>query len=94
MKKVKKILIELIKYFYNFFLYIYIKTVNRYNQKNKGKIQNKARERYQNLSKEEKKGKKGLRQILKYFWRQKRKKATVYKAVGNGGYLGQNSKIF
>ena len=37
--------------------------VNKYYQRSKEKLQKEAQERYQNLSKEEKKGKKGSRQI-------------------------------
>ena len=40
--------------------------VNKYYQKHKEKLQKEAHERYQNLS-EEKKTKKGLRQILNSF---------------------------
>ena len=52
----------------NIFLYffcIYIKTVNKYHQKNKEKLRKEASERYQKLSEEEKerKAKKGSRQI-------------------------------
>ena len=46
-----------INFFYNFF-FIYIKMSKnlsaKYNQENKERLQKKARERYQNLSKEEK----------------------------------------
>ena len=44
----------------NFFC-IYIKAVNKYYQRNKEKLQKEAQERYENLSKEEKKAKKGSR---------------------------------
>ena len=46
--------LKLIKrYFYNLHIYIYIKLVNKYYQKHKGRLQKEARERYQNLSEEE-----------------------------------------
>ena len=41
------------KYFFNLF-FIYIKMTNNYHQKNKEMLQKEARERYQNLSEEEK----------------------------------------
>ena len=53
MKKTKKILIQLLKNFYNF-LHTYIKMVNKYYQKKKEKLRKEARERYQNFSEEEK----------------------------------------
>ena len=43
-----------LKLFYNFFVYLYMKMVNKYHQENKEKVQKEARERHQNLSEEEK----------------------------------------
>ena len=43
--------------FYNFF-FVYIKVVNKYYQKHKENLQKEGRERYENLSEEEKEKKK------------------------------------
>ena len=53
--------------------------LNKYYQKHKERLQKKARERYQNLSEEEKdkRREKGLRKISKFYWRRKTKKALV-----------------
>ena len=48
---------------------------NKYYQKHKGRLQNEARERYHNLSEEEKT--KGEKEILKFCRRKKRKKALA-----------------
>ena len=54
-------------------LFLYIKMVNRYCQKHKEKFRKEARERYQNLSEEdkEKKGKKRLQADIKIFLKKK-----------------------
>ena len=53
---------------------------NKYYQKHKEKLRKEARERYQNLSEEERqKAKKGSRQILKCLWRGKRRKHQYYR---------------
>ena len=48
--------------------------VNKYYQRNKEKLQKEAQERYQNLSKEEKKCKKRLETDIKIFRKKKNKK--------------------
>ena len=58
-KLIKKILMKkkntnITNNFFYIFLYTYIKMVNNYYLKNKEKLQKEARERYQNLSEEEK----------------------------------------
>ena len=49
--------------------FLYIKMVNKYYQKDKERLRIEARERYQNLSEEEKveKGKKSSRKISKFY---------------------------
>ena len=52
--------------------------VNKYYQKHKGRLQKEARERYQNLSVEEKdKTKKRPRKVSKFYQKRKSKKASV-----------------
>ena len=50
--------------------------VNKYYQRSKEKLQKEAQERYQNLSKEEKKGKKRLETDIKIFQKKKNKKSN------------------
>ena len=75
----KKILIKKIKKDLIFF-FLYIKMTNNYYQKHKEQLRKEARERYQNLSKEEKdKKQKSLEIDIKIFLKRrgKRKKASV-----------------
>ena len=82
-----KLIFEPIKIFYKWlitikktfifflYIYIYIKMVNKCYQKNKEKPRKEARERYQNLSEEEKKGEKSLvTDIIKIFLKKKNKR--------------------
>ena len=75
----KKILIKKIKKDLIFF-FLYIKMTNNYYQEHKEQLRKEARERYQNLSKEEKdKKQKSLEIDIKIFLKRrgKRKKASV-----------------
>ena len=75
----KKILIKKIKKD-SIFFFLYIKMTNNYYQKHKEQLRKEARERYQNLSKEEKdKKQKSLEIDIKIFLKRrgKRKKASV-----------------
>ena len=65
----KKILMKKIKNYFLQTILVYIKMVNKYYQKHKQKWQEKALERYQNLSEEEKdkRKKKGARKISKFY---------------------------
>ena len=51
---VKRILMKKIKKYFLIIFFAYIKMVNKYYQKHKERLRKEARERYQNLSEEEK----------------------------------------
>ena len=62
-------------FFINFFLYI--KMVNKYYQKHKEKLQKESRERYQNLSEEEKEKNSIIMNVVRIFMKNKTKRNWV-----------------